>query len=90
MSIRAEIATSIIFLEPGQAKTWPSLGKIYSDHQEPLVVAKRNVVAGPIFLDQFAFEQNRFRFTAHRMRFKIPRGVEQGACFQVRLRQFRR
>ena len=52
------------------------------------VVPERNVVTRPVFLDQFAFEQDRFRFTADDVRLEIPRCLEHGVRFQIRLREF--
>src|SRR5215831_7158703 len=64
-------------------------GPKYPDHEETLVITKRYIVAWPVFLDQFALEQNRFRLAADGMRFKIPCRIQHGARFQIGLRQFR-
>ena len=90
MRVGAEIAAAVVLLESGEAKARPFFRQIDPDHEEPLVVAERDVVARPVFLDQFALEQNRFRFAADRVRFKIPCRVEHGARFQIGLGQFRR
>ena len=71
-----------ILLKSGEEKARPIFGKIDLDQEEPLVVAERNVIARPEFLDQFAFEQNRFRFAADGVRFEVPCRVEQGAVFR--------
>ena len=90
MRVWAEVAAAVVLFKSGEAKTRPLLRQIDPDYEEPFVVAKRNVVARPVFLDQFALEQNRFRFAADGVRFKTPCRVEHGACFQIGLRQFRR
>src|SRR5439155_12043753 len=79
MCVWAEIAAAVVFLKSGEAKARPFFRKIDSDHEEPLVVAERNVITRPVFLYQFALEQNRFRVAANGVRFKIPCRVEHGA-----------
>ena len=90
MRVGAEVAAPVVLFEAAQAKARPFFRKIDSDHEEPFVVAERDVVAWPIFLDQLTFQQNRFRFAAHRVRFKIPCCVQHSARFQVGLRHFGR
>src|SRR3954471_14423062 len=90
MRVWAEVAAAVVLFESGETKARPLLRQIDPDHEESLIVAKGNVVTRPIFLDQFALEQNRFRFAADRVRLKIPCRIEQGACFQIGLGQFRR
>src|SRR5436305_10984504 len=53
--VGAEITRSVILLEPSEAKARPFLALVHLDEEETLVVAKRDIVAGPVFLDQFAF-----------------------------------
>ena len=62
MRIRSEVARAVVLLEARQAKTRPFLGRIDFHDEEALVVAKRDVVARPVFLDQLSFEQQRLRF----------------------------
>ena len=90
MRVRSEITRAIIFLEPRQPKTRPFLRHVDFDDEKPFIVAKGNIVTRPVFLDQFAFEQNRLRFAADGVRFEIPDRVEHGARLQIGLRQFRR
>ena len=81
MRIRTEIPAAIVFFKPGEPKTRPLLREINPDHEEALIVAEGNVVAWAVFLDEFAFKQNGFRFAANCVRLKIPRRVEHGARF---------
>ena len=90
MRIRPEVTRAVIFLETRQAKARPFFGRIDLHHEEALVVAKRNIVTGPVFLDQLALEQQGFRLALHGVRFEIPNGLEHGARLDVGLRQFRR
>ena len=83
MRIRPEVARAVVLLEARQAKTRPLLGRIDFHDEEAFVVAKRDVVARPVFLDQLAFEQERFRFARHGVRFEIPDRLEQGARLEV-------
>ena len=79
MRVRTEVAATIVLFESGEPKARPFLGKVDPDHEEPLVVPERNVVTRPVFLDQFAFEQDGFRFAADRVRLKIPGRLQHGA-----------
>ena len=90
MRVRAEIPAAVVLFKSGEAKPRPLFRQIDSHHEKPLVVAKGDIVTRPVFLDQFALEQNRFRFAADGVRFKTPCRVEHGAGFQIGLRQFRR
>ncbi len=51
--------------------------------EEPFVVAKTDVVARLIFLDQLAFQQERLRLAAHGVCVKIVNGVDQGVELQI-------
>ena len=89
MWIRTEIACAVVLLESRQPETRPFFRHVDLDEKKPFIVTEGNVVTRPIFLDQFAFEQERLRITAHRVRLKIPNGVEHGACLQIGLGDFR-
>ena len=88
MRIRAEVERAVIFFKSRQAKPWPFLQRVDLDKEEPLVVAKRDIVTRPVFFDQFALEQERFRFAAHGVRLEIPNRLEHGARLDVRHRKF--
>ena len=89
MRIRPEVARAIVFFESCQPETRPFLGQVNFDNEKPFIVPEGNVVTRPVFLDQFAFEQNRFRIAAHGMRVEIPDGIKHGPCFQIGLCNFR-
>ena len=89
MRIRTEIARAIVLLESREPETRPFFRHVDFDEKKALVVTKRNVVSRPIFLDQFALQQERFRVTAHGMRFEIPNRIKHGARLQIGLRHFR-
>ena len=90
MRVGTKVAAAVLFFEPGQPKARPFFRKIDPDYEESLVVAEGNVVTRPVFLDQFALKQNRFRIAPNGMRLKIPRRLQHGACFQIGLRQLGR
>ena len=89
MRIRPEVAGAIILFESRQPEARPFLRHVDLDQKEAFVVTERNIVTRPVFLDQFAFEQERFRVAAHSVGFKIPNRIEHGARLQVGLRHFR-
>ena len=89
MCIWSEVAGVVLFLETGETKPRPFFGLIHLDQEEALIVAKGNVVARPVFLDQFTFEQNRFGFTLHGVGLKIPNRVQHGASLQISHCHFR-
>jgi len=89
MRIRSEVAGTIVLFKSRQPETRPFLGGVDLYQKEAFVVAKRDVVTWPVFLDQLAFEQERFRLAAHGVRLEIPNGIEHGTGLQVGLRHFR-
>src|SRR6266566_5622585 len=89
MRIWPEVARAIILFESRQPEARPFLRQVDLNKEKPFIVTERNVVTWPVFLDQFAFEQERLRIAAHRVRLKIPHGVEHGARLQIGLGDFR-
>ena len=79
MSIRTEITRTIVFLETSKPKTRPLLSLIHFHQQKAFIIAKRNVVTRPVFLDQLSFEQQRLGFALDSVGLKIPRRIEHGS-----------
>ena len=88
MRIWAEVERAVIFFKSRQAKPRPFLQHVDLDEEEPLVVAKGDVIARPVFFDQFALEQKRFGFAAHRVGLEIPNRLEHGPRLDVCHRTF--
>ena len=89
MRIRPEVARAVVLFEPRQTKARPFLRRIEFHDEEAFIVAKRDVVARPIFLDQLALEQDRFGFARHGVRLEIPDRLEQRARFEIGHRHLR-
>src|SRR6185369_13290489 len=78
-----KVARSVLRLEPRQRKARNRVVEIDLEQQEPFVIAETNVVTGTEFLDQLAFEQQRFRFAADEVNVEIVDRLDQRVEFQV-------
>ena len=58
MRVRSEVTRAIILLEPRQPKARPLFRRIDFHQKKALVVAKRDVVTRPEFLDQLSFQSS--------------------------------
>ena len=90
VGVRAEVTRAVVFLETRQPKSRPFLSRIDFHDEEALVIAERDVVTRPIFLDEFALEQKRLRLALDRVGLEIPDCIEQGPRLDIGLRDFRR
>ncbi len=88
MRVGPEVTRAIVFLESRQPEAWPFLRHVDLDQEKSFVVPKGKVVTRPVLLNQFAFEQDRLRFAAHRVGLKIPNRIEHGARLNVRHGKF--
>ena len=79
----AEIARAIVLLEAGQGEARNRIMQIHLEQQEPFIIAETDVVARVKLLNQLAFEQQGFGFTAHQVEIKIVDALDQRLEFQV-------
>ena len=74
---RTEIPRAVVLAQPRELEARDRVGHVDLDEQEALVVAQRDVVARPVFLDEAAFEQQRLGFALDGVRLKIPDALDQ-------------
>lgn len=79
----AEVASAIVFLQAGEGEAGEGIIEGKSDKEEAFVVAEADIVAGAELLDEFAFEEEGFRFVADKVEVEIPDAVDEGACFAI-------
>ena len=79
----SEVARLVVFFETGEPEPRPLVSHVHFDHEKAFVVAKADVVARAEFLDEAAFEEQRFGLAAGEVPLKIPDRVEQGAGLDV-------
>jgi hypothetical protein len=79
----AEIPGTVVLAHPGELKAGERIVQVDFDEQKPLVVAETDIVARPIFLDEFSFEKEGFGLRFDGMRFDVPNAVDEGAGFAV-------
>ncbi len=88
MRVGPEVTRAIVLLKSREAKSWPFLRHVDLDQEKSFVITEGKVVTRPVLLNQFAFEQDRLRFAAHRVRLKIPNRIKHGARLDIRDREF--
>jgi hypothetical protein len=84
MGERTKIAAAVVLLDAGELKTRNDIRKIDFDQQESFIVSKTDIVFRTKFFDELPLQKQSFRFTSHRVNFKIPNAVQQSARFQIR------
>src|SRR5204863_5545987 len=62
---RPEVARPVFLLQAREREARNGIIEIYLQEQEALIVPKADVIARMKFLDQLAFQQDRFSFAAH-------------------------
>src|SRR3954470_14614272 len=72
-----EIAGAIILLITGKGKPRNRIIQVNLEHQESLVVLEADVVTRMEFLDEFTFQQQRFRLTPNYMHIQVMNGFDQ-------------
>ena len=77
------IAGAIVFLEPYEGELGEWIVEVDFDLEKIFVVAKRNIVFRPVFLDQPTLEQHRLGVGADHVQGEIPHRVEQCARLEV-------
>src|ERR1043166_189141 len=80
---RSEITRAFVLLDTRQRKPRNRIAQIDLHHEETLVVPKTDVVARVKFLDELAFQQQRFRLTADEVKIEIVDGFDQRLELQV-------
>ena len=83
MRKRPEVARAVILFHAGELETRKRVIEVHFDQEELFVVAKTDVVARAIFLDELAFEQERFGLAFDRVRFEVPDAFKQRQRFAV-------
>ena len=78
-----EVASAVVFAGSGEVEAWPWFLGVDLEEEEAFVVAEGDVIAGPVFLDETAFEEEGFWFVADRVEFEVPDAVDEGAGFEV-------
>ena len=73
----AEIPGAIFLLEPRESEAWNRIIEIDLQEEESLVIPKADVVAGVKLLNQFAFQQDGFRFASNDVNVEIMDGFDQ-------------
>ena len=79
----AKITRPVILLYTGQSKARDRVIQIDLEHEEPLVIAETDVVAGMEFLDEFALEQEGLRFAPDDMNIKVVDRFNQRLELQI-------
>ena len=77
------IAGAVVLLQPHEGELGEGIVQVDFDLQEIFVVAERNVVFRPVFLDQPTLEQDRLGVGADHVQGEIPHRVEQRARLEV-------
>src|ERR1043165_3080006 len=78
-----EVARAILLFEASESEAWDRVVQIYLQKEKPFIVTETDVVARLEFLNQLAFQQNRFGFVAHHMNVQVVNGIDQGVEFEV-------
>ena len=80
---RSEVACAVGLLQPRENEIWDGVIQVHLEHQVALVVTQADVEAWFEFLDEFAFEQECFRFAANDVDVKIVNCLDKRVEFQV-------
>ena len=72
-----EVARAVVLLHARELEARERIVQVHLHEQELFVIAKADVVARPVFLDQLALEQQRLRLALDRVRLEVPDAVEQ-------------
>src|SRR6185503_13864106 len=79
----AEITRPVIGAEARQREPRDGIVQVDLEQQEPFVVPKTDVVARMEFLDELAFEQQRFGLAFHCVDVEVVDGINQRAKLEI-------
>ena len=79
----SEVARMVVFFQTRHHQPRPGVVRIDLHQIKALVVAKADIVAGTVVLDEFALQQQGLLLVADDMKLKVPDGVDQGAGFDI-------
>ena len=74
---------AVVLLKPREREVRDGVVQIHLEHDEPFVVAETDVVARFEFLDEFAFQQKRFRLAPDQVKIEIANRLNQRVEFKV-------
>ena len=83
MDKRPKIPGSIVLANPRHGEPRDRIVHIDLDKKKPFIIAKTDVVAGLVFLDQLAFKQERLGFGAHGVDIQVIYRIDEGIKLKI-------